>query len=149
MGYRCHYTLTFFHPEWGGDITWSTHGEGPHLEDYEWDGDEDAVCELDVREPLGDVDPRLAPFMKVVSEIADNHSGFNWMGGEEAYTWYKDRKDVQELSRRFPEVFFTLFVEPREDGNDPPWYYYFKGGKYQEAAPQITYPPFDPEKLKE
>ena len=139
MGYRCHYTLTFPHPETGDEITWSTSGEGPRLEEYEYDGDE---------EPF-EVDQSLVPFMKVVAEIADFHSGFNWLGGEEAYTWYSDRKDVQELSRRFPELLFTLFVEPCEDRDGTPWYYYFKGGKYQEAAPEITYPPFDPEKLKE
>jgi len=128
MGYRCHYRLTFPHPETGGEVVMGTCGEGPQLDDYvERDSDEDY-------DPIGDVDPALKPMVDAM--IATGiRTGFWWLSGEEAFTWYGAREECQGLSKAFPDTLFSLYVEGEETLDA--YYTYFLGGKYH-TCPRET-----------
>jgi len=60
--------------------------------------------------------------------------------------WYKHDEDMIELSKRFPDVLFTL----RGLGDDygDLWRTYYLNGKMQYAGAKITFPEFDPALLE-
>lgn len=63
----------------------------------------------------------------------------------ESSRWYDYKDDMIALSKRLPDVLFTLSGEGQE--NDDMWREYYLGGKCQRAEAQITFDEFDPEKL--
>jgi len=52
--------------------------------------------------------------------------------------WYEFREDMTEISKRNPDLFFTLWGDGEEDSDL--WVAYFYRGKYEEFKAQITYP---------
>lgn len=70
-------------------------------------------------------------------------------GSMDQTKWYDHEQDMIEVSLKFPNALFTLNGEGEGHGDGPDsWKKYFKGGKMQDAHAIITYPPFDPAKLK-
>lgn len=65
-------------------------------------------------------------------------------GGTLAH-WYDHENDMLELSSEYPDVLFTLYGAG-ESGEH--WVCYFKNGKVQSEIGEVTYPQFNPEKLK-
>lgn len=61
--------------------------------------------------------------------------------------WYEHEKDMKKLSLMHPDIVFELCGKGEEQGDS--WKKYFKNGKVQVCEAQITYPPFDENKLKE
>lgn len=53
--------------------------------------------------------------------------------------WYEHEEQMAELSKKFPEVLFTLHGEG-EDAMDL-WIHYFKNGKIQRRKAKITFEP--------
>lgn len=60
--------------------------------------------------------------------------------------WYYHQEDMIELSRHFPDVVFELEGIGEETGDM--WKEYYKNGLYQDCTAIITYPEYDPNKLK-
>ena len=60
--------------------------------------------------------------------------------------WYEHQHDLQGVSAKWPKTLFTLH-RGGEDDNDLA-YEYYRGGKVQICPGTITYPEFDPSKLK-
>lgn len=60
--------------------------------------------------------------------------------------WYDHDDDVKALSKRNPGVVFMLYGGGEEAGDV--WATYFKDGKSQYCPAQITFEPFDEEKLR-
>lgn len=83
----------------------------------------------------------------VLAEALPSYKGDTFAGVlEEACKWYDHENDMKALSRKYPEVLFTLRGEG-EDAGDV-WVKYFKGGKMQaEKQPEFVPPPFDAGKL--
>lgn len=67
-------------------------------------------------------------------------------GEMDACKWYDHEQHMVELSKKFPEILFTL-TGVGEEGGDL-WKKYFKGGKMQVALAKIVYDEFDESKLK-
>jgi len=61
--------------------------------------------------------------------------------------WYDHDEDMKGLSLAFPEIVFTLHGEGEEVGDL--WNKYYLNGKVHVAEAQITYPPFNPDELKD
>jgi len=70
--------------------------------------------------------------------------------GYELYTnakWYEHRQDMVDLSKKFPDVLFTLKGVGEEFGDI--WFEYYKGGKYQYCPVTFQFDDFDEDKLIE
>lgn len=95
------------------------------------------VSKDDVRIPLPkDLADRLTEFF---DEIDD----------EEARTsskWYDCEEDMKEFSTLFPELLFYIHGEGESSGDL--WDLWVRNGKAQMCAAEITYPSYDPEKMK-
>ena len=61
-------------------------------------------------------------------------------------TWYDHEEDVKEFSKKHPEIIFELNGTGEESGDM--WIKYFKNGKVQSCYAQITYEPYDENKLE-
>lgn len=62
-------------------------------------------------------------------------------------TWYDWREDMCKVSRKFPGTHITL--RGAGEDNDDQWECHFQDGKYHHCPCKITFPKFNPKKLKE
>lgn len=77
---------------------------------------------------------------KFLYENRDTYYGIDEYGnGADACSWYDHTKDVLNLSKKFPEVLFTLSIQAREDTFEI-WNEYFLNGKYQIQKAVVTIP---------
>ena len=60
--------------------------------------------------------------------------------------WYSREDDVKKISKLFPNVLITLYINGEENGDLS--YEYYKDGKMQVCKANITFPPFDEKLLK-
>lgn len=60
--------------------------------------------------------------------------------------WYEHEEDLVALSKKHPDVLFTLHGEGEESGDL--WVQYFKGGKTQLEKAHIVFGKFDPKRLR-
>jgi hypothetical protein len=65
---------------------------------------------------------------------------------DDGIKWYEWEQEMRGISKRFPEVFFT--VEGKGEEDDDIWVAYFLGGKMQKADGKIVFDPFDARKLE-
>lgn len=63
--------------------------------------------------------------------------------------WYSHEADMKLLSLDYPEILFKLSGAGKEDEPTDLWHKYFLNGKIQVCKAEITFPPFDVEKLEE
>lgn len=60
--------------------------------------------------------------------------------------WYDHIRDMEEVSRQFPDVTIMLHGEGEENGDM--WNAYFKNGKHAIYRAEIIYPEFNPDDLR-
>lgn len=60
--------------------------------------------------------------------------------------WYEHEEDMAILSKKFPDVLFTLHGEGED--RDDMWDKHFRNGMMQECCADIVYPDFDETKLE-
>jgi hypothetical protein len=83
----------------------------------------------------------------LAASIADDHMVQGMIGDGSIYaTWYDHEKEMIELSKRWPDVLFSLHGEA---DSDDMWDKHFKGGKMQVCQAIITYEEYDEAKLVE
>ena len=68
-------------------------------------------------------------------------------GTNEPVNWFCHDDDMLEISRRFPQVLFSLHGEGESNGDI--WESHYLGGKTYTQPAIITIPPFNPALLKE
>ena len=61
--------------------------------------------------------------------------------------WYKCGEQMKTISAKYPDVLFTLRGYGEEDGDI--WQSYFYDGKSVTYRPEITFPEFNEDNLKE
>lgn len=87
---------------------------------------------------------------RVATYIEDNHSGIWGVdhegNGEEPCKWYDHEKDIMWLSKKFPNVLFTLHGKGDESGDV--WAKYFVNGEIQREKAELRIGQFDPTKLE-
>jgi hypothetical protein len=70
-------------------------------------------------------------------EMALEYKGFGvFESSGEGCSWYEHEADLRNLSRQFPESLFVLHGEGEE--REDVWDAYFKGGKCQREAADVT-----------
>jgi hypothetical protein len=80
------------------------------------------------------------------SECEDAEYSINEDGGaEDPCSWYEHEKDLNDFSRKYPDVLFELYGEGENPGDM--WKKYFRNGKMQVCKAELTFPPFDEKKL--
>lgn len=92
---------------------------------------------------------------KTVNEIMKENEDFDGLhyaiddNGEsiETVKWYNHSEDMIKLSKKYPDIVFSLKGDGEEQGDS--WYKYFKNGKVQECRAKITYDPYDEKELKD
>jgi hypothetical protein len=68
------------------------------------------------------------------------------LSSDDTMTWYDHDEDCAEMSKSFPDVTFCLEGQGEEASDT--WKSYYRNGLMQISRAIITYPPFDPTKLK-
>lgn len=68
-------------------------------------------------------------------------------GCVEGGKWYTHAEDVSGVSKKYPDLLFTL--EGSGENNDDMWIKYFLDGKMQESRAEITFAPFSKSLLRE
>lgn len=57
------------------------------------------------------------------------------------YKWYEYRKDMIDVSRRYPDLTFCLVGEGEDRDDD--WMMYFQNGRFKYFQPEIRWPRFE------
>lgn len=70
----------------------------------------------------------------------------DWGISKEPIGWVEHEKDLKKFSKKFPDSVIELSGEGEEA--EDIWKKYFCNGKMQVCKAEITYPLFDPKKLK-
>lgn len=65
---------------------------------------------------------------------------------KEGLTWYEDKEDLKEFSKKHPDVLFCMYLEGDENGDKS--YTYFKDGKMQVCQAIITFDEYNESSLK-
>lgn len=77
-----------------------------------------------------------------IREIADYDFEDGYLNGK----WYSHVQDMVEVSKKWPDVLFTLEGNGEEHGDM--WRKYFKNGKVQVCEAVITFPQFDESEME-
>lgn len=90
----------------------------------------------------------MTPDLPEVRGVIEDDDDLAYAIGEDADSckWYDHESDMRSLSKRFPDILFTLTGEGEEAGDL--WRKYFKAGKMQSCPAQISYEPYDESKLR-
>jgi hypothetical protein len=107
--------------------------------------------ELTIHEGTADVkEVRLALYAVLQENPQDNEFLFvieaDLIVTGDSIKWYDHDEDCAELSKKFPGVVFKLHGKGEESGDL--WDAYYKDGKVQICRAKMTFPPYDPAKLK-
>jgi hypothetical protein len=62
-------------------------------------------------------------------------------------SWWNSEDDLKEFSKKYPKVLFIMTGNGSDAGGDY-WKLYVKNGKSFKADGEITYPKYNPKKLK-
>lgn len=63
--------------------------------------------------------------------------------------WYDHRKEMTEMSKKYPKTLFTLRGSGEDYGQDDMWKEYYKNGKFQYVKAVVAFKCFDETKLRE
>ena len=89
-----------------------------------------------LKQELIDIQPKNFPNTDVVEQ---------WLEYGEETKWYDHKKDMTELSRRFPEILFKIHCRG-EDSDE--WINYFMNGKSTTCHGEVVFEEFDLKNLK-
>ncbi len=67
-------------------------------------------------------------------------------GRDNDVSWTECDEDLMDFSKKYPKTLFTMYIEG--SGVMDFWVLYVKNGKFQKEEGQITYPKYNPKKLK-
>jgi hypothetical protein len=73
-------------------------------------------------------------------------SGYSSLFDGNTHKWYDHAEHMTAISKKYPDLLFTLNGAGEETGDF--WRDYYKGGKRQHEEGKIAYGEFDPAKLK-
>lgn len=73
-------------------------------------------------------------------------SGYSSLFDGEAIKWYDHDDEMKQISKKYPDLVFTLVGVGEESGDM--WCKYYQAGKCQHEPARIEYGKFDPAKLK-
>lgn len=81
----------------------------------------------------------VSALLDINSDLGDpsNTFSFGEIFGWDSLKWYGHEKDLIELSKRFPEVLFTL--EGHGEEKEDIWREYYRNGQIQWAPAQIIF----------
>lgn len=89
--------------------------------------------------------PPNAAAEKAVHDLYDGEIGQALADGEDM-KWYDHETDLRKISTQFPDVVFHLHGVGEDYGDI--WEKHFCNGKMQVCKARITFPKYDPRKLK-
>jgi hypothetical protein len=73
-------------------------------------------------------------------------SGYSSLFEGESVKWYDHDEEMKAVSKKYPDLLFTLTGVGEESGDM--WCKYYQAGKCQHELARIEYGKFDPAKLK-
>lgn len=89
--------------------------------------------------------------LEIINEFREENEYANLALGEDGYPdghmkWYDHEEELKEFSKKHPDKLFQLSVEGEENGDMSEKY--FKNGKMQVCKAEISFPPYDENKLE-
>ena len=93
----------------------------------------------------GDISKIVAAFQELDEDVIEWVLDFDLSCYQPA-KWYNHNVAMIEISKRFPHILFELHGEG--ETNEDIWVEYYQNGKYYHDYAIITFPPFDPTKMK-
>lgn len=101
--------------------------------------------ELDV---TGSSEDALAEFEEAADAGEETHSGIQYsdfLDGESiSCKWYNSKEDMIQLSKKFPELLFSVDAAGEEPGDL--WQAWARNGKYKRIEPELVWPKVDLDK---
>jgi hypothetical protein len=87
----------------------------------------------------------------IIEEFVGEYDGAGWAlepngDGKESAKWYEHDDDLEEFSKKHPDVLFKLSGEGEDNGDL--WHLYVKNGKSQRCNATITFPEYDESKMR-
>lgn len=92
-------------------------------------------------------DEKLWEFLENDETASNYGSLISFVNGQsDSCKWYDHEEEMKDVSKKFPDVLFTLEGEGEE--SDDIWKKYFKNGKMQSCYAKITFDEYDESKLE-
>ena len=135
MGYYTNYTLTVDNSQVKDEVEKTKQSE---IEEIQQSNISDELKKRLIK----DVEKTYQTSVVTQNDVID-HLTYNPFNDQ--CKWYEHTEDMCRVSKKYPNVIFSLYGNGEEDGDM--WVEYFMNGKFQVEKAVITYADFDPEKL--
>ena len=135
MGYYTNYTLTVDNSQVKDEVEKTKQSE---IEEIQQSNISDELKKRLIK----DVEKTYQTSVVTQNDVID-HLTYNPFNDQ--CKWYEHTEDMCRVSKKYPNVIFSLYGNGEENGDM--WVEYFMNGKFQVEKAVITYADFDPEKL--
>jgi hypothetical protein len=135
MGYYTNYTLTVDNSQVKDEVEKTKQSE---IEEIQQSNISDELKKRLIK----DVEKTYQTSVVTQNDVID-HLTYNPFNDQ--CKWYEHTEDMCRVSKKYPNVIFSLYGNGEENGDM--WVEYFMNGKFQVEKASITYADFDPEKL--